>query len=72
MGFLGLRFEVRGGGLKLVRIMLEISENKPFTYQDPINFADFNIFCVQKISTFWKKNSTFTQSNSVRAVLEIF
>ena len=34
------------------------------------NFADVSIFC-KKLAFFVQKN-TFTQSNSVRAVLEVF
>ena len=41
-----------------------------FQYLDPLNSADVSIFC--KKSAFFGNNSTFTQSNSVRAVLEIF
>ena len=40
-----------------------------FPYQNLLNFADACIF-LQKINIFGK-NSTFTQSNSMRAVLEI-
>ena len=36
----------------------------------PLNFADVSIFC--KKLAFFVQKSTFTQSNSVRAVLEIF
>ena len=36
----------------------------------PLTFADVCIFC--KKSAFFAQNSTFTQSNSVRAVLEFF
>ena len=39
-------------------------------YQDPVNVANVSIF-LQKITIF-VKNSTFTQSNSTRAMLEIF
>ena len=39
-------------------------------YQDPVNFANVSIF-LRKITIF-VKNSTFTQSNSTRAMLEIF
>ena len=68
--------------LKLIRIMLETSNlagnntficslwKYAFYYQGLLNFADFNIF-LQKVSVFGK-NSTFTQSSSVRAVLKIF
>ena len=70
--------------LKVIRIMLEtwdsvlstptrtcaVSQNIPFEYLDPLNFADVSIFC--KNSQFFGKNSTFTQSNSDRAVFEIF
>ena len=41
-----------------------------FWYQGPLNFADVRIF-LQKLVLFGK-NSTFTQSNSVRPALEIF
>ena len=41
-----------------------------FWYQGLLNFADVSIFC--KKSVFFSQNSTFTQSNSVRALLEIF
>ena len=60
--------------LTLVRIIPETLARKythicsfrkyTFQFQEPVNFAG--------ISTFCKKRSTFTQSNSVRAVLEIF
>ena len=68
--------------LKLVRIKLEIwhlaRKYRPmcsfrkftFQYQDFLNFADVSTFC--KKSVFFGKNSTFTQSNIVRAVLESF
>ena len=36
------------------------------------NFADISFFFLQKISFFEGQNNTFTQSNSVRAFLEIF
>ena len=67
---------------KLVRIMLEtsISTSKQahicsfrkytFQYQVAPNFADVSIL-LQKIVLFGK-DSTFTQSNSVRFVLEMF
>ena len=87
MGFLGVRFEVERGKiivrLKLVRFMLEtcnlvrkytyICSFRKYTiqYQDFPNFADVSIF-LQKNPAFFSKNSTFTQSNSVTAVLEIF
>ena len=38
--------------------------------QDLLNVADFSIF-LQKCSIFYKSNK-FTQSNSMKAVLEIF
>ena len=41
-----------------------------FSYQDPLNFVDVSIFF--KKSAFFGQNSTFIQSNVVRAVLEIF
>ena len=74
VGFLGVQ---KGGGgkitpyLKLVRITPQpyvVSENIPFSTL--LNFADFSFFC-KKIAFFVQK-STFTQSNSVRAVLETF
>ena len=45
---------------------------KKYTFQclGPLKFPDVSIF-LQKISVFFQK-STFTQNNSVRAVLEIF
>ena len=64
--------------LKLVKILLEIRDfarkysqifsfrKCTFKYQDPLNFAD--IFFLAKNSIFGK-NSTFTQSNSMRSVL---
>ena len=42
-----------------------------FQYQEPLNFVDVSIF-LQKFSAFFGKNNTFTQSDSVRALLEIF
>ena len=82
--FLGVRFEVEKtiSCLKLVRITLEnsnlarkykhicIFRKYTFQYQGLLNFADVSIFC--KKSVFFGQNSTFTQSNSVRVVLEIF
>ena len=44
--------------------------NYTFSYQGPFKSADVSIFC-KKLAFFWE-NSTFTQSNSVRAVLEFF
>ena len=35
-----------------------------------LNFTDVSIFCFAKKSAFLVKNSTFTQSNNVRDVLE--
>ena len=67
---------------KPVRIMLETSnlarKYKPicsfrkYTFQclGPLNFADVSIFC--KKLAFFVQKSSFIQSNSVRAVLEIF
>ena len=88
MGFLGVYFEVWGGitfprlCLKLVRIMLEtsnwhwstqtylISKNIPFSTKLLLILL-MSAFFLQK-SGFFSQNSTFTQCNSVRAVLEIF
>ena len=88
VGFLGVRFEVGGEGvklppcLKLVRIMLEtlnltlkytrICSFRKYTFYwlDLLNFADVGIFC--KKLAFFVQKSTLTQSNSLRAVLEIF
>ena len=87
VGFLGVRFEVGWGGgkitpcLKLVRIMLETSDLtrkytpifsfRKYTFYclGCLKFADVSIF-LQKTRVFVQK-STFTQSNSVRAVLKI-
>ena len=86
VGFLGVRFE--GGVkitpcLKPVRIMLETSNlacqdalicnSRKYTFKclGPLNFADVSIFFLKKLAFFAKK-STFMQSNSVRAALEIF
>ena len=83
VGFLGVRFEVWGSGVegvKLVAVMLQLKilvrkythmrsfRKYNFFYQGPLKFADVSIFC--NISAFFGKNSTFTQSNSVRAVLK--
>ena len=58
--------------LKFVRKYTFISNFRKhtFQYQETPNFAAVSIF-LQKIS-FFCKNSTFTQSNSARAVLKIF
>ena len=84
--FLGVRFEVGEGlkltpsRLKLIRIMLEIwhvsthtyvvLENIPFSTKTLLILLMSTFFC--KRSLFFGKNSTFTQSNSARAVLGIF
>ena len=69
-------------GLKLVRIMLETSNlaskyahicsfrKYTFHYQGPLDLLMSAFF--SKKSAFFDQNKTFTQSNSVRAVLEIF
>ena len=84
VGFLGIRFE--GGNyhhpcLKVVRIMLETSDlARKYTYwcsfrkytlqyHSPLSFAHVSIIFA-KIPSFFDKNSTFAQSNSVRGVLE--
>ena len=48
-------------------------------YQDSANFSEVSVFCffvllcfVCKKSTFFERNSTFTQSNLMRAVLKTF
>ena len=85
-GFLGVHFEVLGGGgeitlcLKLGRIMLEtlritantyvVSENMPVSFKALLILLISAFFC--KKSVFFGQDSTFTQSNSVRAVTEIF
>ena len=86
MAFLGVRFEVGAGGkitpcLKLVRIMLEtetwyasthtcvVLEIYPFVTSLLILLMSA-FFC--KRSAFFGQHSTFTYSNSVTAVLEIF
>ena len=68
--------------LKLVRIILETSNYarkyiliysfRKYTlyYLGPLNSADVSIFC--KKLAFFIQRSTFTQGNSMRAVLEIF
>ena len=86
VGFLEVRSQV--GQVKLpsclkpVRITLETSNLarkytlicsfRKYTFQclGPLNFADVSIFC--KKLAFFVQKSTFTQSNSVRAVLEVF
>ena len=68
--------------LKLVRIMVKSTytrkyihifsfRNHTFQYQGPLNYADVRIFLANNLH-FFGKNSAFTPSNSVRAVLEIF
>ena len=47
-----------------------VSENVPFTTKTPLILL-MSAFILQKIA-FLVKSSTFTQSNSIRAVLEIF
>ena len=68
--------------LKLVRIMLEISNlarkyihicsfrKHTFWFQAPLNLADVTMF-LQKLA-FFGQNSTFTKSSSVRIMLEVF
>ena len=88
VSFLGIHFEVGGGGLKstphprspatclkLVRVTLEthscvVSENIPFSIKVLLILPMSTFFC-KKIACF-SQNSTFTQSNSVRAVLKDF
>ena len=87
MGFLGVHFEVVGGGkitlcLKPIRIVLETS-NLTRKYTPIFSFRKYNCLCLgllnfadviiflQKIAFFVQK-SAFTKSNSVKAVLEIF
>ena len=74
-----------GGGeinpcLKLIIIIIEIwhvithphvvSENIPFCTKALLLLLMSAFFC--KKSAFWGYSSAFTQSNSVRAVLEVF
>ena len=84
----GVQFEVGGRWgkmtpfLKLVRIIIEtwnfvrkythiFSFRKyTFQYQVPLNSADVSMFCKKLV--FFGKNGTFTQSNSVRVVSDIF
>ena len=47
-----------------------VSENVPFTTKTPLILL-MSAFILQKIA-FLVKSNTFTQSNSIRAVLEIF
>ena len=67
--FLGVRFVVWWEGLKTWNLVLKythtyvVSENKPFSIKTSL---------ILQMSAFFAKNSTFTQSNSMRAVLEIF
>ena len=84
MGFLGIRFKFEGGKItpciKLVSILVEIwnllsahayvvSENIAFIGKAILILLMSAFF--QKFSNF-SKNIFFTQSNSVRALLEIF
>ena len=48
-----------------------VSKNIPFKCEDSLNFANVSISFANK-TEFFVKNSTFTQSNSMRTVLEIF
>ena len=85
VGILGVRFEVGMGEnylalsppppsyLKLFRIILE-TWNLVRKYTHTCSFRKYVFWCrhfFQKISNFGK-NGSFTQSNSVRALLEIF
>ena len=77
MEFLGVRFEVWGeGAVKLLESKYisththVISGNIPFSTKTFLIFLMSGVFC--KKSAFFEKNSTFTQSISMRAVSEIF
>ena len=48
----------------------EVSENIPFTIKASLTLL-VSVFFLQKMTVILGQNSTFTQSNSVRAVLEI-
>ena len=57
----------------LVRKYTHICSFRKYTFQcqDPLNSADASIF-LPKISIFFCKDGTFTQSNSVKAVIDTF
>ena len=77
MGILGIRFGVVVAKitlcLKLVRITLETC-HLVGKYTRVCKFRKISIKTplILLISAFFVKNSTFTQSNNMRAVLEIF
>ena len=76
MGFLGIRFEVErmGAGVKLFPPFAQkyvVLENLPFSTKALLILLMLAFLFLQK-SAFFDRNSPFTQSNSVRAVLEIF
>ena len=69
--------------LKLVRIILEtwyvsthtylVPENIPFSTKTTLILLMSAFFCKKKtFSVFFEKESTFTESNSMRVVLEAF
>ena len=66
--WLTLNWYLQGGERKCTHIFS--FRKYAFQCQQPLNFADVSIFC--RKSVFFCKNSTFTQSNNMRAVLEIF
>ena len=88
VGFLGfilmwvLKLSLPLPSLRHIKIILEtgnlvhkythIFSFRKYTFycQDPLDFADVSIFW--KNSPFFVKNSTFNQSNSMRAMLEMF
>ena len=72
VGFLGALFEVRGVDIWRLESThtYVVSEIIPFSIKVLLIFLMSAVFC--KGSAFYGQNSTFTQSNSVRVVLEIF
>ena len=67
VGFSGIRFEVGWEESPPPYTNICSFRKYTFQYQGPLNFVDVRIFW-QKISIFGN-NSTFTQSNIVRALL---
>ena len=77
VGFLGIPFDVGGGentpfpcSKYISTKKYVVSENRPFSTKALLILLMSGFFC--KKSAFFGKDSTFTLSNSVRAVLEIF
>ena len=83
VGFLGVRFEVWGSGVEGVKLVAVMQQLKILVrkYTHMRSFRKYNFFIKALLSLlmsaffaiyqhFFGKNSTFTQSNSVRAVLK--